>query len=187
MVGDEDRSAGTGDIRRQPHHGWHRSDQQSYWRPVARWHCRARGGPAAAAVLQVGHTHARRRISGPVRVGTSPRCVPADHHAGVVEAGDAIERQAATLPAVRIDRLIEDEIDVEVLRQIVNDPRVPEGWRRTAVRALATASGPLRTTSLGAIDAFPAPVSRPCSRLGRDGSGAPVSRPNRWGSSTGRG
>ena len=56
--------------------------------------------------------------------------------AGVVEAGDAIDCHPATLPAVRIGSLVEDDIEVEVMRQVIDDPRVPEGWRRIAVRAI---------------------------------------------------
>ena len=56
---------------------------------------------------------------------------------GSVEAGDTIVVNPAVLPAVRVDSLVGDEIDDSVLRQMVDDPRVPEGWRRSAARALA--------------------------------------------------
>lgn len=56
--------------------------------------------------------------------------------AGVVQAGDTIEVRRATLPAVRIDSLVDDDIDDDVWRQVVADPRVPDGWRRAAVRSL---------------------------------------------------
>lgn len=57
--------------------------------------------------------------------------------AGAVQSGDSIEVVAAQQPAVRIEWLVEDEIDEEVLRLVARDARVPEGWRRQAARALA--------------------------------------------------
>ncbi len=55
---------------------------------------------------------------------------------GVVTAGDAIVVDPAEQPAIRISSLLEDGIPSEVLRQAVEDPRVPSGWRRAAARAL---------------------------------------------------
>jgi MOSC domain-containing protein YiiM len=57
--------------------------------------------------------------------------------AGAVTAGDTIALDPAKQPAVRIDSLVEDDIDEGVLRLAVDDPRVPEGWRDAAARALA--------------------------------------------------
>ena len=56
---------------------------------------------------------------------------------GAVQAGDAIVVDPTDQPAVRIDSLVDDNIDIDVLRQVASDPRVPEGWRRSASRALA--------------------------------------------------
>lgn len=57
--------------------------------------------------------------------------------AGAVQAGDMIEIVAARPPAVRIDWLVDDEIDEEVLQLVATDSRVPEGWRDFATRALS--------------------------------------------------
>ena len=67
------------------------------------------------------------------RPGTYLRIITA----GSLQAGDLIVVDPAALPAVRVDSLVDDEIDEAVLRQVVDDPRVPEGWRRSAERALA--------------------------------------------------
>lgn len=67
------------------------------------------------------------------RPGTYLRIITA----GSLQAGDLIVVDPAALPAVRVDSLVDDEIDEAVLRQVVDDPRVPEGWRRSAARALA--------------------------------------------------
>jgi MOSC domain-containing protein YiiM len=56
---------------------------------------------------------------------------------GDVGAGDEIGVLAAEDPAVAIGALVTDPIDEGVLRLVAADPRVPEGWRRTAARALA--------------------------------------------------
>ena len=66
------------------------------------------------------------------RPGTYLRIITA----GSLQAGDLIVVDPAALPAVRVDSLVDDEIDEAVLRQVVDDPRVPEGWRRSAARAL---------------------------------------------------
>ena len=55
---------------------------------------------------------------------------------GSVQTGDPIAVDPAVLPTVRVDSLVDDEIDEAVLLQLIDDPRVPEGWRRTAARAL---------------------------------------------------
>ena len=56
---------------------------------------------------------------------------------GTLQPGDAIDVTPAELPAVVISSLVEDEIADDVLRLAAEDPRVPEGWRRAAARALA--------------------------------------------------
>ena len=55
---------------------------------------------------------------------------------GTVAAGDSIEVVPADAPAIEIVSLVEDNDDVEFLRQVATDPRVPDGWRRAAQRAL---------------------------------------------------
>jgi MOSC domain-containing protein YiiM len=57
--------------------------------------------------------------------------------AGAVEAGDSIDLEPAARPAVEIRSLTEEDIEEVVLRQAVADPRVPDGWRRTAARFLS--------------------------------------------------
>jgi MOSC domain-containing protein YiiM len=57
--------------------------------------------------------------------------------AGTVTAGDPIVVDLATPPAVRIGCLVEDDLSPEVLRQAVDDHRVPSGWRQAAARALS--------------------------------------------------
>jgi MOSC domain-containing protein YiiM len=59
---------------------------------------------------------------------------------GAIAAGDEIEVDPAQQPAIRIVSLVEDNVDHEVLRQAVGDPRVTDGWRRAAARALARVS-----------------------------------------------
>jgi MOSC domain-containing protein YiiM len=56
--------------------------------------------------------------------------------AGAVTSGDAVEVEPAEQPAVRISSLAEDNIPQDVLRQAIQDTRVPLGWRRAAARAL---------------------------------------------------
>ena len=55
---------------------------------------------------------------------------------GALAAGDRIDVEPAEQPAIRISSLVEDDIDEDVLRLMVDDPRVPDGWRRAAERAL---------------------------------------------------
>jgi MOSC domain-containing protein YiiM len=56
--------------------------------------------------------------------------------AGTVAAGDTIEVIPTELPAISIVSLVEDNDDMGFLRQVAADPRVPDGWRRAARRAL---------------------------------------------------
>jgi len=67
------------------------------------------------------------------RPGTYLRVVTS----GTVTAGDAIQVEPAERPAIRIGSLVETVVADEVLRQAVDDPRVPDGWRETAARTLA--------------------------------------------------
>lgn len=55
---------------------------------------------------------------------------------GEVAAGDRIDVVPTDEPAVRVCDLAGNDIDGAVLRQAVGDPRVPEGWRKAAARAL---------------------------------------------------
>jgi MOSC domain-containing protein YiiM len=57
--------------------------------------------------------------------------------AGDVGAGDEISVDPADEPAVSVGALAADPIGDDVLRMAAADPRVPEGWRRAAARALA--------------------------------------------------
>lgn len=56
---------------------------------------------------------------------------------GFIAAGDTIEVTPADQPAVTIGDLAREDLDDSLLRLIVDDVRVPEGWRRAARRALA--------------------------------------------------
>ncbi len=67
------------------------------------------------------------------RPGTYLRIITA----GVVTAGDTVHVDPAARPAVRVGSLVETVVAEEVLRQAVDDPRVPDGWRTTAARTLA--------------------------------------------------
>jgi MOSC domain-containing protein YiiM len=54
---------------------------------------------------------------------------------GVVAAGDTITVEPAEEPAIRISELV-GELSPGILRRVVADPRLPNGWRRGAARAL---------------------------------------------------
>jgi MOSC domain-containing protein YiiM len=56
--------------------------------------------------------------------------------AGTVAAGDPIEIVAAEEPALTLAEVAAEVKDVDLLRRIRDDVRVPEGWRRSAARAL---------------------------------------------------
>ena len=58
---------------------------------------------------------------------------------GKVAAGDTIKVDPAERPAIPISCLVADDIAAEVLRHAAEDPRVPDGWRRAAARALGRA------------------------------------------------
>jgi len=66
-----------------------------------------------------------------------PGCYLRIRQPGTVAAGDTIAIEPAAMPAITIGALAGEEVEIEVLRQVVDDPRVPEGWRRSAARALA--------------------------------------------------
>lgn len=54
---------------------------------------------------------------------------------GLVAEGDGITVEPAEEPAIRISDLVGD-LSPEVLRRVVADGRVPDGWRRGAAKAL---------------------------------------------------
>ena len=56
--------------------------------------------------------------------------------AGTLAAGDTIRVEPAATPAVSLATLVADDSDEATLRQTAADQRVPEGWRKAAVRAL---------------------------------------------------
>jgi MOSC domain-containing protein YiiM len=56
---------------------------------------------------------------------------------GAIAAGDAVLVDPAATPAIAVGQLVRGEVHVELLRQIADDERVPEGWRTSARRALA--------------------------------------------------
>ena len=59
---------------------------------------------------------------------------------GEIVAGDAIEVRPTHLPAVTVGSLVAEEIETDVLELAAIDVRVPEGWRRSAARALKAAA-----------------------------------------------
>jgi MOSC domain-containing protein YiiM len=58
--------------------------------------------------------------------------------AGVIDVGDRIEVVPADPPAVAIGDLVDAAVTDDVLRLVVDDARVPQGWRRAATRRLAS-------------------------------------------------
>jgi MOSC domain-containing protein YiiM len=56
---------------------------------------------------------------------------------GQIAAGDRIEVTPAEQPALTIAALAAADLETTVLRQIVDDRRVPDSYRRAAARALA--------------------------------------------------
>ena len=75
----------------------------------------------------------------PGRFGAArrPGCYLRIREAGLVTAGDHIEVERAEPPAIAIGSLAGDDVEADVLRRLVEDPRVPDGWRRSAARVLA--------------------------------------------------
>ena len=55
---------------------------------------------------------------------------------GVIEAGDSIGVDPAVQPATSIAALLSGELDDDELRRVIDDPRVPAVWQRSALRAL---------------------------------------------------
>jgi MOSC domain-containing protein YiiM len=55
---------------------------------------------------------------------------------GELQAGDAIVVDPAAEPAVALGQLVRTALPLELIQVIATDPRVPEGWRMTAARAL---------------------------------------------------
>lgn len=60
-------------------------------------------------------------------------------HEGSVSAGDAIAVEPAAQPSVTVRALATGDLDLAELRAVSVDPRVPEGWRRSAARAVRDA------------------------------------------------
>lgn len=58
--------------------------------------------------------------------------------AGAVAAGDAIEVVGAEEPALTLAQVAAEEKDLTTLERLRDDERVPEGWRRSAARALGS-------------------------------------------------
>ena len=56
--------------------------------------------------------------------------------AGTVEAGAPIEVVPAEQPALTLAEVAAEEKDVSILERLRDDERVPDGWRRSAARAL---------------------------------------------------
>jgi MOSC domain-containing protein YiiM len=82
--------------------------------------------------MRMGDEHFPGKFSAAGRGGAYLRIVAA----GFVAAGDSIVVTPTALPATTLAALAAEEIDEATLDAIVDDPRVPEGWRRTAARAL---------------------------------------------------
>jgi MOSC domain-containing protein YiiM len=55
---------------------------------------------------------------------------------GTIQRGDTIVVEPAHEPAVRIGEFASAPHDDDLLRRIADDVRIPNGWRRSAVRAL---------------------------------------------------
>jgi len=81
--------------------------------------------------IRMGDAGFKEQFEDARRPGTYLRIV----EPGEIEAGDAIAVEPTTRPAVHIDDLL-GEATPELLHQIVADPRVPQGWRHGAERAL---------------------------------------------------
>lgn len=58
---------------------------------------------------------------------------------GRVAAGDAIAIEPAVPPSVGVAALATGDLDLDQVRLVAQDPRVPEGWRKSAQRALRDA------------------------------------------------
>ena len=85
--------------------------------------------------MRMGDEHFPGRFEAAERAGAYLRVV----EEGVITAGDAIAVERAADPAVCIGDLARAEIPVDVLRLVLDDDRVPDGWRRAAARALGRA------------------------------------------------
>ena len=55
---------------------------------------------------------------------------------GTIEAGDSIHIEPARQPATSIAALAGGDLDDDGMRQVADDPRVPDGWRQAARRAI---------------------------------------------------
>jgi MOSC domain-containing protein YiiM len=55
---------------------------------------------------------------------------------GELQAGDAIEVTPAAEPSVALGQMVRGALPTELVELIASDDRFPEGWRRSAARAL---------------------------------------------------
>jgi MOSC domain-containing protein YiiM len=83
--------------------------------------------------MRMGDEQFPGRFEAAERAGAYLRIV----EAGSIEAGDGIAVEPTTLPATPLSALAAVEIDESTLVAVVDDPRVPDGWRRTAARYLS--------------------------------------------------
>lgn len=82
--------------------------------------------------MRMGDEHFPGRFEAAGRPGAYLRIVSE----GAVTAGDTIEIEPAAAPAVCVGDLARPAMAPDVLRLVLADERVPEGWRRAAERAL---------------------------------------------------
>jgi MOSC domain-containing protein YiiM len=88
--------------------------------------------PCFKLAMRMGDEHFPGRFEAAGRPGAYLRIV----EEGVIAAGNRIDIEPASPPALRIGDLALPEVPVDVLRLLLADGRVPEGWRRAAARAL---------------------------------------------------
>ena len=82
--------------------------------------------------LRMGDAEFVQQFEDARRPGTYLRIV----EPGEIAAGDPIGVEPTAAPAIHIDDLVGGEASEELLRRIVDDVRVPPGWRHGAERAL---------------------------------------------------
>jgi MOSC domain-containing protein YiiM len=82
--------------------------------------------------MKMGDAAFREHFAAAGRPGAYVRII----EAGLVAAGDAITVTPAAQPAIRIGELVADDLSPELLRRLVTDERVPQGWRKGAARSL---------------------------------------------------
>jgi MOSC domain-containing protein YiiM len=82
--------------------------------------------------IKMGDDHFPGRFEAAGRPGAYLRII----EPGSIQAGDAIELELTSRPAIPIAALAGGDLSDELAVQVANDERVPRGWRRTAQRAL---------------------------------------------------